>query len=154
MYLKIDRVANIQKSLLALRKMSKSTVKMVVCTTSSHQSSFLHYFKQHLNEGCCHWLSFVIELEHHNSMVHGQHDFHFCEAYDVTGIKITRNSNSKVCRFPFTIGNIIFLVATDPVCHFHSFQHYKSTLLHQGRLLRKKIIKKEPNLMEKSLRQS
>jgi hypothetical protein len=34
---------------------------MVVCTTSSHQSSLLHYYKQHFNGGCCYWYSFVID---------------------------------------------------------------------------------------------
>jgi hypothetical protein len=51
------------------------------------------------------------------------------------------------------MGNTIFLVATDPVCHFLSFQCFLSTLLHQGRLFGKGIIEKEPDLMEKSLRQ-
>jgi hypothetical protein len=49
------------------------------------------------------------------------------------------------------MGNTIFLVATHPVCHFLSFQHFQSALLHQGRLLGKILIEKEPDLMEKSL---
>jgi hypothetical protein len=58
---KIDGSANIQKSLLAVRKMVISTVKMVVYTTSSLQSSSSYYFKQFINEGCWYWLSFVID---------------------------------------------------------------------------------------------
>jgi hypothetical protein len=61
-------------------------------------------------------------------------------------------SQNKVGRFSFTMGNTIFLVAMHPVCHFLVFQCFLSTLIHQGRLLGKRIIEKEPDLMEKSLR--
>jgi hypothetical protein len=61
---------------------------------------------------------------------------------------------AKSVVFQSTMGNIIFLVSLDPVCHFLSFQCLSSTLIHQGRRSRKRIIEKEPDLMEKSLRQS
>jgi hypothetical protein len=50
------------------------------------------------------------------------------------------------------MGNTIFLVALDPVCHFFSFQCFMSTLIHQGRRSRKRSIEKEIFLMEESLR--
>jgi hypothetical protein len=59
---------------------------------------------------------------------------------------------SSFRRFGSTMGNAIFLVATDPVCQLLSIQHFQSTLLHQVRLLGKRIIEKELDLMEKSLR--
>jgi hypothetical protein len=34
---------------------------MVVCSTSSHQSSSAYYFKQCINGDCWYWLSFVID---------------------------------------------------------------------------------------------
>ena len=48
----------------------------------------------------------------------------------------------------------LFLFASDPLCHFpSSFQSSPSIRVHQGRLLGKRIIEKEPDLMEKSLGQ-
>jgi hypothetical protein len=76
----------------------------------------------------------------------------FLVQHDVMGIKITPISNSSLRRFPFTMGNTIFLLAMDPVCHFLVFQFLSSTLLHQGRLLGKRIIEKGSDLMEKLLR--
>jgi hypothetical protein len=58
-------------------------------------------------------------------------------------------SKSEVGRFQSTMGNTIFLVATHPVCHFLVFQCFLSTLIHQGRVSRKRIIEKEPDLIEK-----
>jgi hypothetical protein len=67
-------------------------------------------------------------------------------------IAIQRQNLIFAPSFSIHNGNTIFLVATHPVCHFLSFQHFQSALLHQGRLLGKIIIEKEPDLMEKSLR--
>jgi hypothetical protein len=66
--------------------------------------------------------------------------------------KITSISNFKPPSFLIHHGKATFLVATDPVCHFLSFQCFQSTLLHQGRLSRRRSIEKEANLMEKLLR--
>jgi hypothetical protein len=55
-------------------------------------------------------------------------------------------------RFQSTMGKAIFLVATGAFQLFPSFQCFSSTLLHQGRLSRKRIIEKGPDLIEKSLR--
>jgi hypothetical protein len=50
------------------------------------------------------------------------------------------------------MGITIFLVATHHVCHSLSLQSSPLIRVHQGRLLEKRIIEKEPDLMEKSLR--
>jgi hypothetical protein len=65
--------------------------------------------------------------------------------HDVMGTKIAPS-------FLIHHGKAIFLVAMHPVFHFLSFQHFKSTLIHQGRLSRKRIVEKGSDLMEKSLR--
>jgi hypothetical protein len=58
-------------------------------------------------------------------------------------------SKSKVGRFLIHHGKAIFPVATDPSYLFPSFQSSSSIRVHQGRLSRKRIIEKEPDLMEK-----
>jgi hypothetical protein len=65
--------------------------------------------------------------------------------------KITRNSNSKVGRFQSTMGKQPFLLLQTLLDLFLSFQCLLPTLIHQGRLSRKRITEKEPNLMEKLL---
>jgi hypothetical protein len=64
--------------------------------------------------------------------------------------KITRNSNFKPPSFWIHHGKAIFLVATHPVCHFPSFKSSPSIRVHQGRLVGKRIIEKEQDLIEKT----
>jgi hypothetical protein len=66
--------------------------------------------------------------------------------------KITRNSNFKPPSFWIHHGKAIFLVATQPVCHFPSFKSSPSIRVHQGRLVGKRIIEKEQDLIEKTPR--
>jgi hypothetical protein len=50
------------------------------------------------------------------------------------------------------MGNTIILVASHHICHFPSFQSSRSIRVHQGRLVGKRIIEKEPDLIEKTPR--
>ena len=68
--------------------------------------------------------------------------------------KISKFQRAKSVVFQSTMGNTIFLVAADTVLHFPSFQSSSSIRVHQGIQYRKRIMEKEPNLMEKLLRQS
>jgi hypothetical protein len=99
---------------------------MVFCTTSSYQSSFLHYLTYHLNGACCHWCPFVIDAW----TTAGDHgDFNDFDDFGFWMVKF-EISKSKVGRFQSTMGNTIFLVATHPVCHFPSFQSSSSIRVH------------------------
>ena len=146
---------NFQKSLLAVRKMVISTVK----------NGRLHYFFSPIlfltlldvssQWGLlplvvlCHWICSITTAW---SMVNVISFFWW--SMTSRAAKSHEIQIQKLCHFPSTMGNTIFLVALDPVCHFLSFQCLSSTLIHQGRLSRKRIIEKEPDLMEKSQRQS